>query len=98
MARYDALNGVTADRFAAERAVRLAAVRRRLRPVHAGEPVAAAVVRAVRRPRPLLRGDVPVLHLAGHVRSGHATTWLVVVLAMFYTLCLALFTTIHPMF
>jgi hypothetical protein len=31
-------------------------------------------------------------------RSGTATTWVVVLSAMLYTLCLALFTTIHPIF
>ena len=32
------------------------------------------------------------------LRSRFATTWLVVVFAMLYSLCLALFTTIHPLF
>ena len=32
------------------------------------------------------------------LRSRIATTWLVVVFALLYSLCLALFTTIHPLF
>src|SRR5262249_3404622 len=46
-------------------AVRLAALRRRVRVVHGTEPLRAAVIRRLRRARPLLLGAVSVLHLVG---------------------------------
>src|SRR5205823_3700553 len=45
--------------------VRMVAFRRRIRAVHAGQSVAAAVVGAVRRAWPILRSALPVFYLGG---------------------------------
>ena len=63
MALYDTLYGEPAAVCGGD-SVRLAAVRRRVRPVHAAEPVRAALVGRVRGAGPLLLGPVSGVHLA----------------------------------
>ena len=59
---------------------------------------AAAVVRPVRRPRPLLLGAVPAADPAGLPERRNAPPGLMAGFVLFYTLGLVLFGNVHPLF
>ena len=99
MALYDTLYGVTALVFAAMIPFVWREFGAAYGALHAAEPVRAALVRRLRGAGPLLLGAVS-RRSSGSRRSdrGLSITSLVVVFALFYTLGLALFTTVHPLF
>ena len=75
------------------------ALRLRLRADHRARPAAAAVVRAIRGSRPLLRGAVPAFRSGwARCRGKPDSSWLIACFVLFYTLGLVLFGNVHPLF
>ena len=97
-APYDTLNGLTGLAVVCSLPFVWRRFGSRLRVVHGGQSLAAAVVGPVRRVGQLLLGDVSVLHLAGEPAVARDRPWLVVLFAVLYTLCFALFVTLHPLY